>query len=78
MVDITCEPIKTRRGISNIVRRNINFFSETIRTIHVQVISVVKIYTRTILLNSKTSEVNGQRIKGTKKRRIAKSQKIIF
>jgi hypothetical protein len=60
------------------VRRNINFFSTIMLITHVPAIKVVRIYTKTILLNSKTSEVNGHKISGTKKRRMQKSQKIIF
>ncbi len=43
-----------------------------------ETINVVYIYTTTILLNSKSSEVKGQSISGTKKNNIPKRFFIIF
>lgn len=71
-VEISCEVKNTRRGISNIVRRNINFLSMILRITQAPTINVVSAYVKTILLNSKTSEVKGHKTIGTKKIKNAK------
>lgn len=57
------------KGISKIVRRKMIFLSITIRAIQKAVIIIVRIYVRIILLNSKSSDVVGITISGTKRKR---------
>ena len=78
MVEIICDPKNARRGMSNNVRRKMIFCARTVLASHAETIKIVRRYTKTILLNSKTSEVYGQRISGTKKNKIAKRINIVF
>ena len=72
------DPKKIKRGMSNIVRRNIIFLFNIILIAQKPTMITVNAYVKTILLNSKTSEVVGKRISGTKNKSMLKQIAIII
>ena len=69
IVEISWLPMNKVKGISNIVRRKMIFLSTIIRAIQEKVITIVRVYVSMILLNSKSSDVIGITISGTKRKR---------